>query len=350
MPILVVGATGFVGGKIARELAVQKHKVAGLVRGGHAHTKAQQLLSAGIEIIAGDLRSPETLVHALKNSETVVCTATSMPSATDNGLQKVDHDGTLALIEMAERQGVKKFVYVSYSGNICEESPLETAKRGCEQRLLSSQMEAVILRPSYFMETWLSPALGFDPANGSARIYGTGNAKVSYISATNVAEFGVVAALRQYGEENTILEVGGAEALSQFDVVRIFEEALNKKLKLDHVSTESLQAQYQSSDPLEKTFGALTLAYSKGDVVKGAAALARQHGVVLRSVAEYALGFRTSAAGIADGQEYTNPYVAVHRKAKDFRDHAREESKNDAELRENRLVRDAADILDPERK
>ena len=115
------------------------NKVAGLVRGGSAHPKAKQLLSVGIEIIAGDLRSPETLTHALKNAETVVCTATSMPSATDDGLQKIDHDGTLALIEVAEQQRVRKFVYVSYSGNICEESPLETAKRECENRLLASR-------------------------------------------------------------------------------------------------------------------------------------------------------------------------------------------------------------------
>jgi len=160
MSILVVGATGFVGGEIARKLALQKHKVTGLVRGGSAHPKAKQLLSAGIEIVAGDLCIPETLVHAVRNSEPVVCTATSMPSASDNGLQKVDHDGTLALIDAAERGGVKKFVYVSYSGNICEESPLETAKRECENRLLASQMEAVILRPSYFMGSLAQSCIG----------------------------------------------------------------------------------------------------------------------------------------------------------------------------------------------
>jgi NADH dehydrogenase len=334
MSILVVGATGFVGGEIARKLAVQKHKVAGLVRGGSAHSK----------IIAGDLCNSETLVHALKNAETVVCTATSMPSATDNGLQKIDHDGTLTLIELAERQGVKKFVYVSYSANICEESPLETAKRECEHRLLASRMEAVILRPSYFMEMWLSPALGFDPANGSARIYGSGDAKVSYISAMNVADFGVVAALRQYAEENTILEVGGSEPFSQLEVVRIFEEALNKKFKVTHVPTESLQTQHRSSDPLQKTFGALMLAYSEGDVVKQAAETARQHGVELHSVAEYASGFRSATTGVVENQEYTSPFADVHKKATAFKDRVAEASKNDAEIRERRLMQEGKDL------
>src|ERR1035441_3575936 len=103
------------------------------------------------------------------------------------------------------------------------------------------------------MEMWLSPALGFDPENGSARIYGSGNAKVSYISAMNVADFGVVAALRQYAEKNAILEMGGSEPLSQLEAVRIFEEALHKKFKVDHVPTESLKSQNQSSDPLQRS-------------------------------------------------------------------------------------------------
>ena len=288
MSILVVGATGFVGGEIARRLAEQSHKVAGLVRGGRDHPKAQQLLSAGIEIVAGDLCRPETLVLALKNSETVVCTATSMPSAANDGLRRVDHDGMLALIDAAEQQGVKKFIYVSYSGNIREDSPLETAKRECENRLLASTMDTVILRPSYFMEVWLSPALGFDPEHCSVRIYGSGAAKVSYVSASNVSDFGAIAATRTYPDKKTVMEIGGPESLSQFEVVQIVEKARNKRMKIDYVSTEALQSQHKSSDPLQKTFAALMLAYSKGDVVAGASSLAGQHAIQLRSAAEYA--------------------------------------------------------------
>jgi uncharacterized protein YbjT (DUF2867 family) len=298
MSILVVGATGFVGGDIVHKLAGRGHQITALVRGGRTHPKAKQLLSAGVEIFEGDLSRAATLVNPAENSEVVICTATSMPLAANDGLRMVDHDGTLALIEAAERQGVKKFVYVSYSGNIREHSPLETAKRECEDRLLASRMETVILRPTYFMESWLSPALGFDPANGSVRIYGSGDEKVSYISALNVSDFAVVAATRAYPDSSTILEMGGPEPLSQLEAVQIFEEALNKKFKADHVPTEALQTQHQSSDALQKTFGALTLAYSKGDVVSGAVSLAGEHGVVLRSVAEYASRFVGTATDI----------------------------------------------------
>jgi len=288
MSILIVGATGSVGGEIARKLASRGLKVAGLVRGGSAHPKANPLTAAGVTIVQGDLAKPDSLTPAVKNVETILSTATSMPTGADEGLRRVDLEGTLALIDAAEQHGVKKFVYVSYSGHIRQDSPLETAKRECEARLQSSAMETVVLRPSYFMEMWLSPVLGFDPANGSARIYGSGKAKVSYISAFDVAEFAAIAAAKKYTQQHTVLEMGGPQPLSQLDALQIFERAWNTKLKLDSVPEQALQEQHKSPDPLQKTFAALMLAYAKGDSVDGAQSVARAHGVSLRSVGQYA--------------------------------------------------------------
>jgi len=286
--ILIVGATGSVGGEITRRLAARGLRVAGLVRGGSVHPKANQLTAAGVTTVPGDLANPGSLAPAVKNVETIVCTATSMPTGADDGLRRVDREGTLALIDAAEQHGVKKFGYVAYSGNIREDSPLETAKRQCEARLQSSAIETEVLRPSYFMEMWLSPVLGFEPASGSARIYGSGNAKISYISAFDVAEFAAIAAKRKYSRQHTILELGGPQPLSQLDAARIFERAWNIKLKLHCLPEQALEEQYKSSDPLQKTFAALMLAYAKGDSVDGAQSVARDHGVSLRSVEQYA--------------------------------------------------------------
>ncbi len=87
-------------------------------------------------------------------------------------------------------------------------------------------MQAVVLRPSYFMEAWLSPALGFDPAKASARIYGSGQAKVTYISAHDVVEFAVAAVAMSERDRAVMLEMGGLEARSQLVAVRVFEKKL----------------------------------------------------------------------------------------------------------------------------
>lgn len=292
---LVAGATGLVGQQIALGLRRHGRSVRGLVRGGAGHEKAASLISAGIEIFDADLTKPETLPAACAGVETVLCTATSMPHGKDDGLRRVDHDGTLALIDSAERAGVQHFVYTSYSGNIREDCPLETAKRDCEKRLLGARMRVTILRPSYFMEMWLSPALGFDPANGRARVYGSGEAKVSYISLHDVVAFALAVAANP-SHPSAFLEMGGPEPLSQLDAVKIFERTLGRKVEVEKVPLAALEEQHRSTDPLQKTFGALMTAYAKGDAIPGSLETARQYGVTLHSVSDYAATFRKAAA------------------------------------------------------
>src|SRR6266571_1709324 len=194
---LVVGTTGTVGKQITLQLLEKKRKMRALIRGGRERAEAKPFLDLGAEIADGDLTAPETLRLACAGIDTIVCTATSMPHGRADGLRRVDHDGVLALIETATKSGVREFIYTSYSGRITEDSPLETAKRDCEKRLLVSALQAVILRPSYFMEAWLSPALGFDPQQGRALIYGSGKEKVSYISAQNVVDFAVAVCAKE---------------------------------------------------------------------------------------------------------------------------------------------------------
>ena len=53
---------------------------------------------------------------------------------------------------------------------------------------------------------------------------------------------------------------------------------------------------------------------------------------------------------MVEDQEYTNPFENVHRKVQAFKDRVREGNKNDAELRQSRLVQESKDILDKEPK
>src|SRR5205823_6764430 len=98
-------ATGLVGQQIALGLRRQGRTVRALVRGGTRHEKGASLMAAGVEIFDADLTKPETLPGACTGVETILCTATSMPHGKDDGLRCVDHDGTLALIDSAERSG-----------------------------------------------------------------------------------------------------------------------------------------------------------------------------------------------------------------------------------------------------
>src|SRR5687768_4341242 len=94
----------------------------------------------------------------------------------------------MALIDVARGAGVERFVYVSLSTLIDGGSPLSRAKRAVEQRLRDSPFACTILRPTFLMETWLSPVAGFDLAARRVRLYGSGEKRVRLIAACDVAE------------------------------------------------------------------------------------------------------------------------------------------------------------------
>lgn len=295
---LVVGSTGMVGGRVAHGLAAAGRRVRALVRNPEGRPEADRLREAGIEVASGDLTRPDTLRAACAGVDVVVCTATSMPHATDDGLRRVDRDGVRSLVEAAEEAGADTFVYVSYSGNLKRPSPLQEAKRGTEERLLASPLRAVILRPSIFMDVWLSPHLGFDPVGGRVVVYGPGDRPVSYISAADVAEFAVRTATGE-AEGDLVLELGGPEPLSQLQVVEIFERTVGREIEREHVPLEALRQRHASTDPLERTFGALGLGYADGDPIPDAPVTARAYGISLRSVEAYAREFPAVGAAPA---------------------------------------------------
>ena len=128
-------------------------------------------------------------------------------------------------------------------------------------------MTYTILQPTFFTEVWLSPGLGFDLAQGTAQIYGSGQNRISWISFQDVAQF-AVAALDSPRAANIVIKLGGPEALSPLEVVRLAEQTVGKSFVVQHVPEEGLRAQHgAATDSLQQSFAALMLYYASGDVI-----------------------------------------------------------------------------------
>jgi NADH dehydrogenase len=101
--ILIVGATGKLGGRIARELLSRGLKVRALVRPASAAGALQRL---GAEIVIGDLKDPASLLAACAGADTVITTANTARRGGADTVDTVDRTGSRALIDAARATGV----------------------------------------------------------------------------------------------------------------------------------------------------------------------------------------------------------------------------------------------------
>ncbi len=267
---LVAGATGFLGSEICRRLAAEGKPVRGLVRSTTDQEKRDRLASYGVELVEGDVRDRASLDAACRGVTAVFSTVSAMPfsyTPDENSVQNVDSEGVTNLIQAAQAAGAQHFVYTSFSANMDLDFPLRNAKRAVEQRLKESGLTYTILRPSYFIEAWLGPMVGFDYANAKAQIYGEGENRISWISFVDVAQF-AVASLENPAARNATLELGGPEAISPLDVVKIFEEVGGQPFEVQHVPEAALAEQQKTAaDPMQQSFSGLMRCYAQGDLI-----------------------------------------------------------------------------------
>jgi NADH dehydrogenase len=282
--ILVAGATGYLGTEICRLLRERGSDVRALVRPTSAVEKVERLRALGVELAPGDLKDPRSLDVACRNVDTVISTAScTISRQPDDSIQSVDRDGQLALVDAAVSNAVDRYLFVSFSGNLDLECALQSAKRTVERAVRESGMTYTILRPSFFVEIWLSPAFGFDVEHGAARIFGTGDQRMSWISLSDVARF-TVACIDHPVAKNAVFELGG-EAVSPNELISDVERRTGHPMRVERVPAEALRAQREkATDPMEHTLATLMLGYAQGDEVDLGAA--RELDVPIRSVRE----------------------------------------------------------------
>lgn len=292
--VLVVGATGLVGGAVCQKLVERGEKVRALVRDTSSNERVGALRSSGVELCIGDLKDPDSIAAACHGVDAVISTASSTLSRQPgDSIESVDAVGQLNLVAAAKGANVERFLFVSFRQPTGISSPLSDAKEQVERAIKS--MNFTVIQASSFMEVWLSSALGFDYLNATARIYGPGTNPISWVSFRDVAEMCALG-LRHHAAERRTIEFGGPEALSPLEVVARFEKISGRVFKLEHVSEPALLSQFDgATDSMQKSFAALMLGYLRGDAMN-MAPVVDTFGIKLTSVNDYAHHVLANAA------------------------------------------------------
>ena len=101
--VLLVGATGRLGSRIARELLASRTPLRVLCRRMSGHAVLRRM---GADVRFGDLRDPASVDAACEGIDAVLCTASAVSRGGDDTIDAVDDDGTRRLFEKIGRAHV----------------------------------------------------------------------------------------------------------------------------------------------------------------------------------------------------------------------------------------------------
>src|SRR5213083_3573382 len=148
--VLVVGATGDLGGRVVDALLARGKRVRALVREG---TDPSRLAAKGVEIARGDMLDPASLERAMSGCSAVVTTAAGYTRRRKgDSLEKVDDLGNRNLVDAAKKMGIRGFVFTSIL--TCDQArdvPHFWQKKLIEDYLERSGVPFVALRPGAFL-------------------------------------------------------------------------------------------------------------------------------------------------------------------------------------------------------
>ena len=118
-PILVVGATGYIGGAIVAALRREGAPVRAVARRA---ASAGQLVAFGAELVEADLLDPPSLRRAAEGTRLIYHAGglNTMCPREPGRLFEVNVQGTLNLVEAAAAAGVKRVVYTSSAATLGE--------------------------------------------------------------------------------------------------------------------------------------------------------------------------------------------------------------------------------------
>lgn len=258
--VLIVGATGQLGTAIFQQLAEQgRYHIRIMVREDSAY---EHLRYAQPAIVQGDLKDPASVNRAVEGCDFVIATANSAaPRKKEDSFRKVDIEGYQHLIDVARTVGVEQFIYISASPvpeKWARWIPIVQAKAATEAYLKDSGLAYTIFQPDTFMDIYFAfmgttiplqnePAalinrpfpfmqkffngIKDDVALGKIGIIGKGNVPHSYIAIDDVASF-VVQSLGNSDLYYQTYPLGGPEALTPLQVKAVFEEVLQRPLRV----------------------------------------------------------------------------------------------------------------------
>jgi NADH dehydrogenase len=241
--ILLTGATGFVGERVAHALRARDLPVRCLVR---SRARAATLDAWGCELVEGDMTDVQTLVGAVEGCDTIVHLV-AIIAGRPADFERVMSRGTTDLVAAAAGAGARRVVLMSALGVElpgAETVPYFRAKLAMERAVAESGLEHVVLRPSFvFGRTGgtlprFARIVRYSPVTP---VIGSGTQRIQPIWVDDLAA--IVAAAVDRPEGGGTFELAGPDAVTWNELWERLARRLGKRRPLVHLPATLLRPQ-----------------------------------------------------------------------------------------------------------
>ncbi|MFE3442160.1 SDR family oxidoreductase [Nocardia sp. NPDC059180] len=227
--VLVIGATGHVGGQVVAQLAPTGVAVRALVR-----NPAAAALPAGVEIAHGDLRSPDAVAAALDGVDSVYMTWPMLSADVADSVVEV----------IAER--ARRIVLLSSAAVrddlVEQDNPIGRAHAIIERPIRESGLDWTFLRPYGFATLTLEWAPQIRAGNVVRGAYGA--AAMTLLHEADIAAV-AVRALTNDGHAGARYELSGSAPLSRVEQVAAIGAALGRPLNWEEITPTQAKSEME---------------------------------------------------------------------------------------------------------
>jgi len=223
--IVVAGATGNLGGRIARALRERGARVRALVRPSTAQDKIERLRDLGVAIASIDLNNDSQVTQACSGASCVVSAL--------QGLREVIVETQTVMLGAAIKAGVPRFIPSDYSIDFTKIAPGENRnldlRRDFHERLAKASISATTIFNGAFadMLTGQMPLILFKLRR--VLYWGNSDQRMDFTTIDDTATFTASAALDPSAPR--ILRIAG-DQLSARELAGVASEVTGKKFRL----------------------------------------------------------------------------------------------------------------------